>query len=513
MNFASTVARHARSDPDAPALLYRDETVSYRALDGQANAFANILRASDINDGDRVVLYLPNVPAMVTVYLGCLKRGAIPVPVNQRYTERELQYALNDLAPRILVTVPDLLENVPPVVDTTVEAVYLAEADRTDRSPDAAAVESLLDAIDGRCRSYDAVPKLNETVASVMYTSGSTGDPKPVVHQHGFHHAISGGRLSFFDLSRTDVALVTSPLFHVSGLGVLDMALAAGSPVVLQRHWNPEAFLSAVEIHDVTYTHLITTVLIELVEQDHALLDSYDTDALRIVLTGGGSMTAQHVDQFESLVGGTVCEGYGRTEGGFAYNRPGERSFGTNGIPTYDINDLRIVDQESGEPCDRGETGEIQVRGEGVSAGYFDRPGLTDEAFIQDDWMHTNDLGWLDEAGFLHFVGREDDMIKTGGENVSPSDVEAVINEVDGVAEAAVVGVPDDRWGERVAAAVVRSDDDLNRETIDRYCRDHLAGFKLPRTIVFVDTLPKQGSGKLDRSAVVALLSKRSESG
>jgi len=224
-------------------------------------------------------------------------------------------------------------------------------------------------------------------------------------------------------------------------------------------------------------------------------------------------MSEQHVERFESLVGGFVCEGYGRTEGGFAYNRPGRRSIGTNGVPTYDINDLRIVDSATGEPCEVGATGEIQVRGEGVSVGYFQRPELTEAAFAEDDWMHTGDLGWLDDGGFLKFVGREDDMIKTGGENVSPSEVDAVLNEIGGVAEASVVGIADEKWGERVAAAVVRSDNDLDRETVELYCRDNLAGFKMPRTIVFVESLPKQASGKLDRNAIVALLEERSADG
>ena len=511
MNFAATVARQARSNPDTTALLYQDQPLSYGTIDDRANAFANLLETAGIDDGDCIALFLPNVPEMVTSYLGCLKRGAVPIPVNQRYTEHEVAYILEDTTPRMLLTTPDLFENVPSLVDKNVEVIHVADGTTAGLSADGATVKSLPAALDGHSRDFRTVPSLNETVASIMYTSGSTGKPKPVVHQHGFHHAIAGGRLSFFDLNRTDVALVTSPLFHISGLGILDMALAEGSTVVLQRRWDPERFLTAVETHKVTYTHLITTVLIELVEEDIERANAYDTDSLRIVLTGGGSMTNKHLQQFERLIGGTVCEGYGRTEGGFAYNRPGERSPGTNGVPTYDINDLRIVDRATGERCDRGEAGEIQVRGEGVTVGYYERPDLNDEAFLPDGWMHTGDIGLLDEDGFLTFIDREDEIIKTGGEKVSPADVEAVLNEINGVAEAAVVGVQDERWGERVAAAIVKSDMTVDKNDIKQYCQDWLAGFKLPRTIVFVNSLPKQGSGKLDRNDIVTLVEERAD--
>lgn len=509
MNFAALPEFHVRSDPDAPALVFDGEVTTYGDLDRRANAFANLLETTDVTEEDLVVLFAPNIPETVVVHLGCLKHGSVVIPVNQRYTEHEVQHILKDLKPSVLVTVPELVDEVPSPEGTSLNAVYVAGTG-DDGAHQVDGVFGNLDAkLASRATEYQSVPRRNDAVANLMYTSGSTGDPKPVVHQHGFHHAVGGGRVSFFDLDRSDVAVIASPLFHISGLGVLDMALYSGSPAILLSEWSADRYLEAIERHGGTYTHLITTVLLELANSNEDYLESFDTDSLDVVLSGGGSIDTDQIRRFEHLVGGIVCEGYGRTEGGFAYNRPGERILGTNGVPMYDVNDLRIVDPDTGSECVSGEMGEIQVRGEAVTLGYYERPTLTETAFLDEDWMHTGDLGWLDSDGFLHFDGRQGEMIKSGGENVSPSEVETVLQEIDTVMEAAVVGLSDETWGERVAAAVVRSDEAVTAEDIEAYCRGRLAGFKLPRTIVFVESLPKQGSRKVDRTAVVDIIERR----
>jgi len=500
MNFASLLDLHRRNDPDAPAVRYEDVAWTYGELDTRVNRFANLLEARDVADGDRVALLAPNVPEYVVAYFGAIKRGAVPVPVNNRLGSEEIAYVIGDAEPTAVFVSHDLADTLPAPDDTTVEFVQVFGPS-----------EPIDETLAPYPAEFDTVTKQNREPASIMYTSGSTGSPKGVVHQHGYDFAVAGGRVAFFELDRTDVGFVLSPAFHISGETIMLMAVYLGCPFVLQRDWGLERFLENLERHGVTFMHLITTVLVEIAESSSERLDRYDTAELVLVVTGGGSLTAEQIEFFETHVGGFVSEGYGRTEGGSAFNPIGARRPSSNGVPLENSTELRVVDPSTNRPQPPSEEGEIVVRGDGVTVGYHDRPGLTGQYVDDDGWMHTEDLGRFDEDGYLYFTGRMDDMIKTGGENVHPREVERILLSIPGVSEAVVVGTPDPKWGERVSAAVVTEDESITEAAIDSRCRKRLAGFKVPRRIVFFDALPKQGSQKINRSVVADMVAESAE--
>jgi len=494
MNLAEYVNLQARTAPQSEALLSASGHWTYGEWQSAGNRFANFLEEHDLGEGDHLGLYLPNTPAFLICYLGALKRGVIPIPINNHLKGAEIGFIFEDSHPQMLITEPGMLDRLPSLDGTSVETLVTTDA--------ASAGEDLWGAIDEQPEVIPTIPRQNEDPATIMYTSGTTAEPKGVIQQHGYHISLGGGRASFFELDRDDVGLVVSPMFHISGLGIVDIAMFLGGPMVLVREWDLDRVLGAIERYGVTYAHLITTVLVEMVEEPPSKLESNNTSSLKVVMTGGGTVTPSQINTFEDQVGGFVSEGYGRTEGGTSFNPIDSRNLGTNGIPLRNLNEMMIVDPESGTEVEPGEVGEILVRGDAVSVGYFDRPGLNERLIDDDGWMHTDDLGRFDEDGYLYFEGRRDALIKTGGENVSPTEVENVIQEIPGVDETVVFGLPDPRWGERVSAAIVKADDTLDPETITERCRERLAGFKVPRTVVFLDEIPKQGSQKPDRAAI-----------
>lgn len=495
MNFASMVDIHANSESETPAIFSNDETITYAEFRDSANQFANLLAAEGIAEDDKIALYMPNSITYAVCFIGALKYGAVPVPVNQRLQSNEVKFVLNDSDSVILVTDTDGVETIPAIEETDVRTVFVSG------SEPGATGQTYEEGLETQSTEFETVPRQNSAIASIMYTSGSTGNPKGVLQHHGFHFAIGGGRAAFYNLSRLDVGCIVSPLFHISGKGIFDMALFLGCPFVLQEQWDRGEYLGNIEAHDVTFSHLITTVLIEIADSDPEILQEYDTDSLRTIITGGGPCTEEQIRRFEQYVGGEISEGYGSTEGGYAYNPPGKRKLGSNGVPSYNMNDFKIVSPETNEEVPAGKKGEILIRGDAVTTGYYNRPDLNEQLF-EDGWLHTEDLGWFDEDGYLYFTGRLDDMIKTGGENVYPAEIEQVILDIDGVAEVKVIGKADEKWGELVTAVIAPASDDLTPEKVVNASRDELAGFKIPREIYFVPELDKLGSQKVDRGRI-----------
>lgn len=501
VNFGALIDIHARSSTERAAIYADGTAISYRELRQETNRFANLLDSRGIDEGDRVAFYTPNAPEYVVGYFGALKHGAIPTPVNMRFTEREVAFVLDDVTPELLFVHGSLVENVPDTSGTSVRDVYVFGPNETTtahRSFDAA--------LDSQPGPFDAIPRQNDETANIVYTSGTTGDPKGVEHHHGYLHAFAAGRADFFELSADDIGLILSPLFHVSGQGIMLIAAYLGCPMVLVPEWDIDRVFEAIERRQVTFMHLITTVVTDIVSQDETYFDGVDTDSIDVVMTGGGSIDPDRIRWFESVVGGHLSEGYGRTEGGTAYNPLDERKLGSNGVPLENSSRIRVVDPESSEPLPAGTEGEIRVTGDGVSNGYYNRPDANADLFDDYGWMKTDDAGYFDDDGYLYFTGRMDDVIKTGGENVRPKEVEDVLLEHPGVAEVVVIGRPHDRWGEQIVAVVVPAGPDVTAEELVDHCRQDLAGFKVPRDVLFVDELPKQGNRKVSRDAVRSLV-------
>ena len=488
MNFAGLLEFHARSDPLALAVADSRCRLDYGDLDALASRFGSAALAAGLTRGDRVAILLPNRVEEVIALLGAMKAGLLPVPLNWRLQGTDLARVIDHAAPALIVTQDDRLAE---VGDGAGRIVVSAGQ--------SARAGSFWQFVASGDPGLGAIGRQGRDIANLMYTSGTTSTPKAAIHTHAMRLAIAGAMADGFRLSRRDVALAVSPLFHTSGMSVLSNALFSGCPCILMEKWDLARFLQLLGQKGVTFLHLISTLMVDIATADRALFDGLQS-RVRMTWGGGHSIDPSLLEEYERRIGGTFVQGYARTEGGLSYNSVDRerRSFAHHGFANENSSEMGIFDPATGLRCPDGTTGEIAVRGDGVSPGYWDGPMIRVPPSFDGGWQRTGDLGFIGADGALRFLGRTDQMIKTGGENVYPSEVETALLRIPGVANAAVFGVPDPRWGQKVAAVVVRSAPELTETDIDREIRRDLAGFKVPRLIAFVGDLPRLGNQKVD---------------
>jgi len=499
MNFANYLTQAARDVPQRTALADPEREVTFADLDTETSSFADALAGLGIEPGERVAIYLPNSVTFVTAYFGAMKRGAIPVPVNMRFQGNEIEYVLEDVDAQALVTSGRFEES-------------LADLD-------AAALDRLVVAGGSRGHDYrelvaegdagvETHPRKEDELADVMHTSGTTGRPKGVEHTHRNLGTNARAINANMEWSRHETGLTVNPCFHVSGLHVtVSPLLVAQATDHLLPSWDPAAALETIEEHDITTSFCIATMIIDLVNFEDA--DGYDTSTLEVVGCGGSPMPKDLIEQFETTYDAALLEGYGMTETtpAAALNGASQpvRKPGSIGRVLKEVVDVRLEDPETGERVERGELGELLWHGDTVTPGYHGMPEKNEEAFVRREgkrWLRSGDIGRMDEDGHLFVEDRIDDMLISGGENVYPREVEDVLYELDGIAEAAVIGTPDDRLGEKVTAVVVRSDDSLTADDVESFCRERLAGYKIPRRVEFVESFPRTSTQKVDKVAL-----------
>ena len=499
MNFAIFLDMKVRSDPDGLAVAEHRLRLTWRELERRASQLAHLLQGRGLRRGDRMAIYLPNRVEAVVALLACLKGGVIAAPLNWRLSGEDLHKVVAHCAPGCTLTTEERVGllgagapagSVLTVTDNAGEGTFWTQL---DACPD----------------RFDTIGCQSQDVASLLYTSGTTAIPKAAIHTHGMRVAVAGAMADCFQLSGRDVALCLSPLFHTSGMSVFSNALFAGCPLILQEKWDLDRFVRLVADEGVTFMHLIGTLLVDIAAAPESAFEPLrGRSRMRFTWGGGHSIAAEKFEAFERRIGGVFLLGYSRTEGGLTYNPldRATRNFTDNGLPNRNSSDIAILDPATQQPCATGVTGEVCFRGDGISPGYWDGRYLRVLPPYDGGWQPTGDSGFMDEAGRLHFLGRDDHMIKTGGENVFPEEVNSVLLKLPGVADAVVVGVPDERMGQRVGALVVRSDPALQPAQIEQACRLSLAGYKIPRVIAFTDVLPKLGSGKADLAGCQRLL-------
>jgi long-chain acyl-CoA synthetase len=511
MNFATELEFQARSQPDAPALFFEDQTFTWSDIDDHASQFANVLTGHGLGPGDQMAMYVPNVPTFVFGFYGAMKAGVVPMPLNLRFEQGEVEYMIDHVEHDAVFTVSPIGSIFENIDLTPVEHMYLAgDGDLDIPETD---VHDFETSIGNASSDFESVPREMDDHCFFMHTSGTTGRAKPVIATHGNIYAHDNAYIHHIGFTTDDIALTAVPLFHNSGLNLkLTTFTLLGAPQVLLKEWDPEAALQAIEDHGVTYLFTIPTMLYDLVNRDPAdSEDAYDVASLQYAPTGGQNVPVDPISEFEERYGALALPGYGLTETmpAVLMNRPNERKLTTDGVPIRNACDVRVVDPEDWQTeVSTGDLGELIVSGDIVSPGYYRRPEKNEEDFEVDHdgrrWLHTGDIVREDEDGFISIEDRVDSMIVSGGENVYPNQVENVLYEMDGIDEAVVVGEPHDRWGERVAAAVIANDPSLTEEDIFDYFRDStdLANYKRPRNVVFLDELPRSGTGKIDRFTI-----------
>jgi long-chain acyl-CoA synthetase len=495
-NLAVILSETARRSPDKTVTILGDSRMSYGELDDLSGRLAAGLAASGIGPGDPVALQLPNIPQFLIAYFGILKAGGVVVPLNVLLKAPEVAYHLRDCSAKALITWAGVIgEAAPGAKEAGVTQVYTVGGG-------AVPFGQLLSAPASGPAFAQRDPA---DTAVIMYTSGTTGRPKgaELTHLQLYMNADIPGRL--FDVQSDDIVITVLPLFHVFGLSsIMNVCVRFGCTMSLVPRFEAAAVLTAIQRDRATIFEGVPTMFIALLACPE--LDSYDISSLRIAISGGASIPAPVLDAFEKRFGVVILEGYGLTETAstttFNVSVTDRRAYSV-GRPIWGTQ-TEVWDTEGKPlPAGSGNVGEVVTRGLHVMKGYLNKPEDTASAFT-GNWFHTGDLGYFDEDGYLFIVGRSKELIIRGGYNVYPAEIEGVLHEHPAVAEAAVIGIPDERLGEEVMAVLtLRPGAVLTAREAIIFCRERVAAYKYPRVIEFRDALPKNALGKVLKDQLV----------
>lgn len=490
-NIARWISWWAAVQPERAAVVFEGRGVPYGELNARINRLARCLRRRfGVEKGDRVACLLRNCPAYYEIFFACARIGARFVPVNIRFTAREAAFILDSSESKVLFT------------EKHFDSV-LSGLDPMDRGRACVFVDE--DAYEGLLACEQDSEVTDQAVfgddLAILYTSGTTGQPKGAVLSHESALAVTHNMMVVFGHNRKDRFLVQLPLCFVGALIPMSMPVFhGGGTIFLEREFDPARTLELVERDRITLSSGVPTLWTRV--SDEPGFASTDFSSVRALWCGGAPVPKSLLEAYREK-GVLFTAGYGLTEaGGFNLFVPPER-VGTDraGYLPMLWNDVRYA-KEDGSPAGPGEIGEILIRGPVVMKGYWKRPGETAEA-IRDGWLHTGDLARVEEDGSCQIVDRVKDMIVTGGLNVYPAEVENILCGHPKVLQVAVVGVPHRIWGERVVAVVVpRPGEHVEREELAAFCRAVLADYKVPKTFVFEEALPMTASGKVQKRLV-----------
>jgi long-chain acyl-CoA synthetase len=506
--------------PDHPAIHYFDATITQREFDELTDALAAALAEQGIGRGDRVALYLQNVPQFPIAAMAVWKAGAIAVSINPMLKQREVDTLLNDSGAIALITHESLWQDVAretvpgtsvKTVITTSELDFLGDGEvpsllkNVSRDRD----DEILDLVElTREHAGKSVPDPGlgpDDIAFLTYTSGTTGPPKGAMNTHRNFVFNAQTYRDWVGLDSDDVILGVAPLFHITGLiAHMAVAMLTGAPLVLFYRFEPDAALELIERHKVTFSVGSITVFISLMNAKTA--GERDTSSMTKLMSGGAPIAPKTVEAFEEKFGAYIHNVYGLTETTspshgvpFGARAPVDESSGalSVGVPVYGTI-VRVVG-EDGEEVAPGELGEFVTSGPQVVTGYWEKPEET-ESGIPNGRLRTGDVGFMDDDGWFYLVDRKKDQINAAGYKVWPREVEDVLYGHPAVKEAAVVGVPDEYRGETVKAFVsLREGESADPDEIIAFCKERMAAYKYPRQVEFVEELPKTASGKILR--------------
>ncbi|MEH1793441.1 class I adenylate-forming enzyme family protein [Nostoc sp.] len=488
MNIAHHIERGYQLYPDKIALIFEDKSFTYKQLNRLVNSVANGLSGLGIKQGDRVVLFLPNIPEFIISYLGILKIGAVVVSVNVMLKSNEVSYIFNDCAAKAIITTESLVENVPEVDLPELQHILIAEGSAKKGMTLAKLIESA-------SPNANAIEMDRHAPASIVYTSGTTGFPKGATLSHGNIISNMYSQNRCCGMQPNDRLLLYLPLFHCFGQNaILNAALNVCATIILKRRFDLEQVLNAIATHQITMFFGVPTVFINLLNSD---LSGYNLNSVRYYFTAAAPMPIEVAQTWQDKYGKVINEGYGLTETSpsASYNHDLKYKLGSIGAPIENV-EMKVI-HDNGNQVEVGELGQIVIRGPNVMLGYWNRPLETAEV-IKNGWFHTGDIGRVDEDGFFYIVDRLKDMINMSGFKVYPTEVENLIYQHSSVAEVAVYGVKDAFKGEIVQANIIlKPGHIISKEKILEFCSERMAKYKLPCSITFVDSLPKNPTGKV----------------
>jgi malonyl-CoA/methylmalonyl-CoA synthetase len=485
---------------EKPAITFlrdgRAETeLSYLELERDKNRMANVFQNLGVEKGDRIILLIPKSLIFVVAHLALQKIGAIAVPLNPGFKQSELAYLLQDTQARIILSEPGkeaLIREIDPILTNLIidtQKPYQDIAVFHKASEDCSPVE---------IKSND--PSL------IIYTSGTTGKPKgAVLTQMNLVHD-ARNIIKIWQISQSDVLCHALPLFHVHGLCfALHTALLAGAHVVMLDSFSPQRVIETLSQKDGPRVCRVFMAVPAMYAKLMGYLGDQRPDFghMRLWTSGSAPLLAADFERIQRIFGKQPVEREGMSETGMNFSNPlhGKRKPGSIGIPLPEL-EVRTVDPATGRDVAPGQTGEFWLKGPAITPGYWRKPDETAKAFEQG-WFKTGDLGHVDEDGYYFLTDRIKHIIISGGENISPKEVEAVINQVEGIVESSVVGVKDEKWGEKIVAAVVKKPDpEVTADDIQAMCKTHLHDWKCPKEIIFVKELPRNTMGKVLKEEV-----------
>ena len=495
-------ANAARIWPDNPALIFRDEPISFARLDDAVTALAAGFTAAGLRPGERIALLLPNSPPFVIGYYAASRAGLQVVPCNPMFRAAELAYIWRDASVRAVVTIPQLAaaaQEARQEAGTVQHLVVAGESSEADGEGAATLDAVMASGMQGLSDGSVVLPSAPDDgdCAVIMYTSGTTGHPKGAMLSHRNLLANVRQVQDALEFDHRDRFVTVLPLFHsFSGTVCMNTALSAGCASILHETFVPSRVLASIERHKVSIYAGVPAMHYALLQQHTA--ETVDLSSLRLIASGGAPLPEPVLLALEERFGVPVLEGDGPTECSpvTSVNRlEGPRKIGSVGLPLTGV-EIQIWNHAD-EALPVGDTGEIVVRGENVMLGYLNQPEATAEA-MRGGWYHTGDVGRLDEDGFLFIVDRLKDMIITAGLNVYPREVEEVLLKHPAVADVAVIGLPDAARGEQVTAVVIlKPDRSASQDELVAHCAKQLARYKTPRKVLFRETLPRTGTGKV----------------
>ncbi|MFH1803481.1 MAG: malonyl-CoA synthase [Pseudomonadota bacterium] len=464
-------------------------TYSYADADQESSRFAATLVTSGAQKGDRIAVQVDKSPESLFLYLGCIRAGLVYLPLNTAYQAEELAYFMNNAAPVVFVCQPGREDEVRHIAREQGVAVVMTLGTEGDGS--------IIDASQDQTTDFPAVACADDDLAAILYTSGTTGKPKGAMMTQINLWSNAATLEKLWGFTHEDVLFHALPVFHTHGLFIAcHCVLLSGAKMYFAPRFDRDEALKV--LPRCTVMMGVPTFYVRLLAGNDFTAET--TRNMRLFISGSAPLLPETFMTFQRRTGHTLLERYGMTEMGMATSNPldGERIVHTVGQALPDV-DVRVTD-DAGRVLPAGQVGVLEARGPNVFAGYWKMPEKTREEFRDDGFFITGDIALIDDRGYVHIVGRAKDLVITGGFNVYPKEIETAIDDLDGVLESAVIGVPHPDFGEAVVAIVVLTDPNLAEQTIIDTVKGRLANFKVPKKVIFVPDLPRNAMGKVQKN-------------
>ena len=491
MNVARLAQENIGRFGEYVSIVYEDKEYTNVQIELDGRRFGSALKSIGVERGDRIIIQLPNSPEVLCAFQAIFKIGAVVVPINFLVGHDELVHIYRDSGTTTVITSVEFLDK---VVAARAEAPNLKNVILVDgTAPD---MLSYADMVASGVDKLETLETDDDEMAALIYTAGTTGKPKGVMLTHKALYANAHNQYNTVNPGPDAINITALPLSHSYGIALMNGTLLNGNKTVLLRWFNLEKYFEAMQKYKTVATTAVPTMYIYMLLYPDA--DKYDISSMKFWAYGSAPMSNDHIKQMQQKFGGFIVEGWGLTEAGgnnSLNTLAGFNKMGSIGTPMSGV-EMKIFDEDGGE-LTQGEIGEIVIRGDMLMKGYWNMPEQTAEV-LRDGWLYTGDVGYVDEEGYFYITDRKKDMLIKGGENIFPREVENVLMDHASVSEAAVIGIPDDKYGENIKAFVVlKPNQKTSDEELIAHCKDKLGSFKAPKTVQFMDVLPKNVMGKI----------------